>query len=87
MSELKMKCVTFEAIGKGRFPIDMLRYDGCHPETSEDARKIEMTISPFSRGKGEVRIQLRMYTFLFPPRPEVERWNSFGWRVENVQEV
>lgn len=59
--------------GKGSFPIDMLRYDGCVPERACDSLLIEASIRHESI---EGAIHLRG-----PRSPEKDRWNSFGWVV------
>jgi hypothetical protein len=40
--------VTAIVTGKGSFPIDMLRYDRCMPDTERDARTVEDTLIPGS---------------------------------------
>jgi len=71
------KITTQRFIGKGNFPIDMLRYDECWPSRQEDVMNIiysedrllnrdEMIISISTHGK-------------FTP----DRWISLGWRPIN----
>ena len=56
------------------FPFDMLRYDGCHPESQDDISAM------FAEGTREVK--LVMY---HEPgehdEPTRERWKSFLWNV------
>ena len=62
------------------FPIDMLRYDRCHPANQNDSANITMSFN-LKRGEGSVgeinlcRYAHRQWT------PHKERWRSFGWEV------
>lgn len=62
--------VVFDVVGSGSFPVDMLRYDRCWPESQSDVSVA------FSGGVTERRVQMRG---LLPPTEQ--RWASFGWRV------
>ena len=42
---------------RGRFPVDMLRYDSCFPATAEDASAITDSVRERPRGTGRVRLQ------------------------------
>lgn len=79
----KFKSVKFIVEGGGSFPIDMLRYDSACPDTGEDAAKLARHHVP-----ALARVTLRRF---FPvgcsEMPEVERWESFGWRVVSVNGV
>lgn len=61
--------------GHGSFPIDMLRYDSCYPDSSEDASKIHDSLEKFESKTIRVRrlvdSKKKMWTF--------DRWKSFGW--------
>jgi hypothetical protein len=64
--------------GAGTFPVDMLRYDSCCPETQDDVA--EMT----GRLSGKRRVVLRRFS-RSGVEAERSRWRSFGWTV--VSEV
>ena len=59
--------------GGGRFPLDMLRYDSCWPQSGEDVEKIAMEA-------GAPRRVIKLYT-ASPAGPTLGRWESFMWRV------
>lgn len=65
--------------GKWPFPYDMVRYDGSRPATEEDEEKIRrysMEYAPDRDVFKDVEIEL-----VGPRRPNVARWDSFGWSV------
>jgi hypothetical protein len=68
------KTVTYKVTGRGAFPVDMLRYDVCHPTTETDSNIIE---AHTFRDRDTYTVSV---TGNYPPT--VGRWNSFGWRVE-----
>lgn len=74
-SERPKERIEFTVQGAGRFPVDMLRYDSCWPQTTEDAYAIAeiMTRDTLTELR---RIKLRSNT-----RPTEGRWQSFGWVV------
>ncbi len=76
-----MYSTVFTVEGVGEFPYDMLRYDGCHPLTSEDVhtmvtprhkkpRKREVTLATHSANKWGAENCVTD-----------ARWESFLWRV------
>jgi hypothetical protein len=71
----------FEVAGTGRFPLDMLRYDGCWPRQSADARAIERSVrgEPDTVGAGGGRTRSISLTGI--KAPTVDRWRSFGWEA------
>lgn len=71
----------FTVTGRGRFPMDMLRYDHCFPDSSEDAAKITRCLE--APDAEEVSIKLISY-FGHPNKPTVQRWRSFSWNVTNT---
>lgn len=73
---------VFKVKGKGRFPIDMLRYDHCFPLQSDDAAKIAATFEHYYSDE-TVEITLVSY-FGKPNYPTEGRWASFGWTVFHV---
>ena len=73
----------FEVQGHGYFPVDMLRYDSCHPATSEDASNIIVEVGRINdRGNyTKPRTVTLRHTGDFNWRPTDARWESFGWKV------
>jgi hypothetical protein len=70
---VRVQIERFTVVGRGEFPYDMLRYDSCCPDRSEDA-------SAMRDGVGQRQVQLRRYA-VNSGGPTVERWQSFGWSV------
>lgn len=70
---IKLYVQIVKVVGKGTFPIDMLRYDSCRPATELDSGKI-------ARMREERTITLLRYTDEMDS-PTTERWMSFGWSV------
>jgi hypothetical protein len=79
----------FEVIGRGNFPQDMLRYDSCYPQRSEDASNMALADDReygfcYQKEHGEaptfgIRLVHRDDTKNW--QPTEGRWRSFGWRV------
>ncbi len=67
-----MKVRRFLVEGRGYFPLDMLRYDQCWPCSSEDVLAMDVT-------------EHRRIVMLSHGLPTVARWNSFGWKVEEMR--
>ena len=70
----------FTVCGQGQFPIDMLRYDSCHPEDEHDSDQIQKTFLD--------DIKLRFVTLVRygdarsdADNIEPRRWESFGWQL------
>lgn len=76
-----MAVVTVE--GAGSFPLDMLRYDGCVPDSQEDVSKLAGDgPDPEGRNWQRRQVTLRMYSPAGgKEEPTRARWESFGWRV------
>lgn len=87
MPREKVEIVEFVVTGRGRFPIDMLRYDCCVPARQEDVHRIEDSleegVQTASRRSQERTIKLRRYA-VGNPMPTFERWSSFGWTATEV---
>ena len=63
--------------GRGRFPMDMLRYDMAHPMREGDARIIFLSCRGYAEDAQEVwEVMLESYH-----TPTRDRWSSFGWSV------
>lgn len=71
----------FTVIGRGKFPIDMLRYDSCWPAKSEDARTITATFDEPRDPRETFEIGLMQAAGY--GEPTVARWDSFGWKVQS----
>ena len=72
----KETATQFTVIGRGVFPLDMLRYDGCYPKLEAD------TAIMGEEGLREVMLH-KTLNWGHPKVwvPTVGRWNSFGWAV------
>ncbi len=77
----KVKVYTYTVFGVGPFPTDMLRYDSCYPANESDAARMSEYMKGFERLKEGRTIKMRSH---YPPT--IGRWNSFGWKVDNIQE-
>jgi hypothetical protein len=75
--DMRNKTVHYTVAGRGRFPIDMLRYDGAYPLEGKDAAKIEQSFDPQGR-KDLGRYEVELVTH---GCPEEARWASFMWEV------
>ena len=85
MREVKMVAANrpkviycYEDIGRGYFPIDMLRYDNCWPAAEDN----DISLSFDCRFRAAYpehgfRILITGYN-----TPTVGRWNSFGYSVK-----
>jgi hypothetical protein len=71
----------FFVMGKGSFPVDMLRYDQCFPASQDAAVSLDSEIP------GNRSIELRRYVSDKTTVPTTGRWASFGWTVSNVSTV
>lgn len=66
----------FKVRGAGHFPVDMLRYDGCHPHHESDSHLVEDDTG------GLRTVTLCKYHKLKRfPRITDRRWASFCWEV------
>lgn len=79
----KLYLFRFTVEGTGPFPTDMLRYDSCWPEKENEARSLVDPDPDYSKPR---TIHLRRAS-LNGNGPTILRWNSFGWRVTNVEPV
>jgi hypothetical protein len=75
----KMFVHKITVTGDFHFPIDMLRYDQCFPDSESDSGRIHRTLQLGGSNEKEV-ITLVHYgqKSWFPTRA---RWESFGWKV------
>lgn len=72
-----MKYRFFTATGSGKFPVDMLRYDGCFPDDQESAVSIGYGRRDCPRGKRTVNLCMAVRNK--QQSPTDARWRSFGW--------
>lgn len=66
--------------GRTSFPIDMLRYDACWPESESDVAAIKNPV----RHRGDDNCTRVVLVSDSPNAPERARWASFGWHVVTV---
>lgn len=72
--------------GRGGFPIDMLRYDHCHPDSEMDSGTIAVSFGRYSNTYNETfTVKVRRIVENKSSYPTEGRWNSFGWKVLNVE--
>jgi hypothetical protein len=70
----------FTVVGHGKFPIDMLRYNGCWPASSEDSRSIQAT---YESGHSRETFEITLMVAPGYSEPTTARWASFGWMVQS----
>jgi hypothetical protein len=75
----------FTVTGRGAFPLDMLRYDGCYPVHPEDVDQIQQSLDPRWRRDRKEAFKIRMATY--KQIPTKERWSSFIWHVTDIEEI
>jgi len=91
MSMRYRQVIEVSADPYGTFPMDMLRYDGCYPEGSEDASKIGENLQLLDTARGPEdypeKWVIRLVRFVETKKcePTVGRWRSFGWDCEVVK--
>jgi len=71
---------TFVVRGRGFFPLDMLRYDGCHPAFEIDSTRITQEDDTEPRDV-TVRRTFGTRSERKAWAPTEGRWRSFGWGV------
>lgn len=74
-----MKTYEFQVRGKSHFPADMLSRNKCWPVTAQDVEKMmlrpeDIDTDQFFKVERIIRLGSTM-------KPEVGRWESFGWNV------
>ena len=75
-----------KVVGRGQFPIDMLRYDACHPATEACSTAIAATFAPHvNLSEVETRsVTVVQQHLSVRPNWTPERWASFGWTLGEV---
>lgn len=77
----KMLKQTFRVIGRSSFPLDMLRYDRCFPDTQTDVAKIELARNGNCHEHEALEITLARFVSRAKDQPTLALWNSFLWSV------
>lgn len=76
------KYYRYTVEGRGAFPLDMLRYDACWPERTEDAMSIAEPTYFATREKViELNDKSRQVRLVSNTAPTDARWRSFMWKV------
>lgn len=71
--------VTWKVTWRGRFPMDMLRYDRCWPEDTADAMTIARSLEGPNTTEHVAQITTDRDTRAIAfNTPTAERWRSFG---------
>lgn len=73
-----MEYFKAKIIGRGEFPVDMLRHDACFPYSSADAATISRSFTDYDNWEVTVAKWGRNWQDDFT----VARWNSFGCTVK-----
>jgi len=82
------KRFSFTVTGAGTFPFDMLRYDGAYPTDTESAYQMDTPYRPSTEKLRDFNLNKRSVNLMCTDREPTEaRWNSFGWKVENIRRV
>lgn len=68
---------TFQYQGTGAFPVDMLRYDECHPH---DSASVGILTHHSTTTQGIRTATLAKVTRTKDPQLTHTRWQSFGWQ-------
>lgn len=78
----KTNRIRFRVQGSGTFPFDMLRYDGCYPESQDDVhRMLDSAYADPTLGTVRIVNLIQPVVAGFKKVVTVERWESFGWKV------
>ncbi len=73
-----------KVVGSGPFPVDMLRYDVCYPDTQEDATAIVHSVKILPLEDRPTSVTLVQASAFKQPNWTPLRWRSFGWTLEEV---
>lgn len=89
-----MKVYRFKVSYTGSFPLDMLRYDGCHPARQSDVNTIHASIRfPSVYNDCDPNVSASVHTTKFRRivqlvchgKPTEARWESFGCKVFDLE--
>lgn len=79
---------VFTVDGPGDFPVDMLRYDACWPYDSQAAVnlgiRLDARLMKLRRDHGDPLPSVRLVSE--HRAPTEGRWESFLWKVRDVEE-
>lgn len=78
-----MYITKFSVRGNGVFPMDMLRYDACYPNSDDSVQKIK-TFGDLQAGDARETVTISLshrHENKITSCPMVGRWHSFGWGV------
>jgi hypothetical protein len=84
MKVTKYELHTYTVRGLYSFPIDMLRYDRSFPTDESETGNIATTIPFMSNEVAKEPIEIRLTGIAYP---NMRRWDSFGWKVVEVDGV
>jgi len=74
---------TFVVETNFNFPIDMLRYDCCFPDTEKDSGLIDRSLT--SPGMNRIKVKISRFVNTKNQVPSIERWFSFGCQISEVE--
>lgn len=66
--------------GRGAFPLDMLRYDACHPRTGDDVSALHATFQE----RGTRSVVVCRFSQTASEAWTSDRWFSFGWALQEI---
>lgn len=71
------------------FPIDMLRYDACHPASEDESHRIEQVNLDYTMAvRSDVQsVELERLHDGKANRLTDARWRSFGWAIDPASVV
>lgn len=69
--------MRYKVIGKGSFPVDMLRFDESYPVDEIEALRLEEYITNWPETNKPFTVELETAKLHY----NADRWNSFNWRV------
>ena len=78
------KLYRFTVEGRNVFPFDMLRHDQCWPASNVPGGSTNIVnLAPSERGS--IWLEQRQVVLCGITEPNERRWESFGWKVVNVE--
>lgn len=77
---------AFTVRGVYRFPLDMLRYDGCYPATTDAVEAIQASLSGDIKYVDGHRVMHKVKLISNLP-PTEGRWASFSWYVIDTETI
>lgn len=83
MAKITLHKYSVKSVKSNHFPLDMLRYNQCWPESQGDMDKLRAAYYCTEEDKQKAIVV--NITGINPP--SVERWRSFGWAVNDVRSM